>query len=175
MRWCRAGEEEEDPCYSPQKALTLALTDWLAEFLTPDHPGGRASFTEQLVRCRSSLVLARSPGGLKKEPSEEEPMQTDMGESCYAPGAEEKPLYTAEPLSLEDLKLLAELFYLPYEHGLTARTMLQELDWLKQHSAPAEAGEVGPPALQTRPRAAAASSCFLSPDGWLALQSSALR
>lgn len=36
-----AGEEEEDPCYSPQKALTRALTDWLQEFLIPDHPGGR--------------------------------------------------------------------------------------------------------------------------------------
>lgn len=76
-------------------------------------------------------------------------MQTDMGEGSYAPGAEEKPLYTAEPLSLDDLKLLSDLFYLPYEHGLTARTMLEELDWLKKHSvaASAEAGEVGPPAL----------------------------
>lgn len=34
------GEEEQDP-YSPQKALTLALTDWLQEFLTWDPPGGR--------------------------------------------------------------------------------------------------------------------------------------
>lgn len=34
------GEEEQDPCYSPQKALTLALTDWLQEFLVADHPGG---------------------------------------------------------------------------------------------------------------------------------------
>lgn len=34
------GEEEQDPCYSPQKALTLALTDWLQEFLMADHPGG---------------------------------------------------------------------------------------------------------------------------------------
>lgn len=41
----RTGEEEEDPCYSPQKALTLALTDWLQEFLIPDHPGGRRGGT----------------------------------------------------------------------------------------------------------------------------------
>nr|XP_046261590.1 protein O-GlcNAcase isoform X2 [Scatophagus argus] len=121
--WCKAttdggqrdvemGDEEQDACYSPQKALVLALTDWLQEFLSTKQPGVR----------------------LKKESSDEEPMQTDMGESPYVPGPEENPLYTAEPLTLNDLKLLSDLFYLPYEHGPTARTMLQELDWLKNHS-----------------------------------------
>lgn len=61
-------------------------------------------------------------------------MQTDSGESPYVPGPEENSLYTAEPLTLDDLKLLSDLFYLPYEHGPTARSMLQELDWLKTHS-----------------------------------------
>ncbi|XP_076583719.1 protein O-GlcNAcase [Chaetodon auriga] len=127
--WCKAtadggqrdvemGDEEQDPCYSPQKALTLALTDWLQEFLMADQPGVR----------------------LKKESSDEEPMQTDMGESSYVPGPDENPLYTAEPLTLNDLKLLSDLFYLPYEHGPTARTMLQELDWLKNNSQAAVAG-----------------------------------
>uniref|UniRef100_A0A3B4EYI0 protein O-GlcNAcase n=1 Tax=Pundamilia nyererei TaxID=303518 RepID=A0A3B4EYI0_9CICH len=119
--WCKApaegaprdvemGDEEQDPCYSPQKALNLALTDWLEEFMSTDQPGGR------------------------KESSEEEPMQTDMCESPYIPGPGENPLYTAEPLTLDDLKLLSDLFYLPYEHGTTARTMLQELDWLKNQT-----------------------------------------
>ncbi|XP_056891639.1 protein O-GlcNAcase isoform X2 [Takifugu flavidus] len=126
--WCKApahaeprdvemGEEEQDPCYSPQKALTLALTDWLQEFLMADHPGGH----------------------LKKGSSDEEPMQMDMGDSAHIPEPEENPLYTAEPLTLNDLKLLSDLFYLPYEHGRTARKMLQELDWLKKHSAAASA------------------------------------
>lgn len=102
-------------------------------------------------------------------------MQTDLGESSYSPGAEEKPLYTAEPLSLDDLKLLSDLFYLPYEHGPTARTMLQELDWLKNHSAE----EVSPALLEPLSPAAppcmhACSSSFLFPDGRVALQSSAL-
>lgn len=81
----------------------------------------------------------------------------ELGESFCAPGAEEKPLSTAEPLSLDDLKLLADLFYLPYEHGQTARTMLQELAWLKNHSAE----EVGPPAV--RPSPAAAPRIFVPP------------
>ncbi|XP_034715840.1 protein O-GlcNAcase isoform X2 [Etheostoma cragini] len=121
--WCKAAtdggqrdvemsDEEQDPCYSPKKALTLALTDWLQEFLNTDQPGAR----------------------LKKESLGEEPMQTDGGETPHVPGAGENPLYTAEPLTLDDLKLLSDLFYLPYEYGPTARTMLQELDWLKKHS-----------------------------------------
>ena len=50
------------------------------------------------------------------------------------PGPGDRPLYTAEPLTLADLSLLAELFYLPYEYGPAARSMLQQLDWLKTHS-----------------------------------------
>eukprot|EP00066_Takifugu_rubripes_P027301 XP_011616567.1 PREDICTED: protein O-GlcNAcase-like isoform X2 [Takifugu rubripes] len=84
--------------------------------------------------------MADHPGGhLKKGSSDEEPMQMDMGDSAHIPEPEENPLYTAEPLTLNDLKLLSDLFYLPYEHGRTARKMLQELDWLKKHSAAASA------------------------------------
>ncbi|KAM3865431.1 protein O-GlcNAcase [Diretmus argenteus] len=126
--WCKAtadggqrdvemSDEEQDLSYCPHKALTFALTDWLQEFLSTDQPGG----------------ARHPPARLKKESSDEEPMQTDMGEITYVPGPGENPLYTAEPLTLADLNLLSELFYLPYEHGPTARTMLQELDWLKNH------------------------------------------
>lgn len=66
-------------------------------------------------------------------------MQTDTAGSPYVPGADENPLHTAEPLTLDDLTLLSDLFHLPYEHGPTARTMLRELDWLKSHSAAASA------------------------------------
>lgn len=66
-------------------------------------------------------------------------MQTDVGAGPYVPGAGENPLYTAEPLTLEDLNLLSEIFYLPYEYGPTAKTMLQELDWIKKNSGAAVA------------------------------------
>ncbi|XP_077574492.1 protein O-GlcNAcase isoform X1 [Stigmatopora nigra] len=128
--WCKApadpasrdvemGDEEQDPCYSPQKALTLALADWLEEFLSTDQP----------TAC------------LKKESSDEEPMQTDLGEHSYEPGPGENSLYTAEPLTLDDLMLLCELFYLPYEHGATAKTMLHELNWLINHSQAEQTSE----------------------------------
>ncbi|KAM4594557.1 protein O-GlcNAcase [Fundulus diaphanus] len=124
--WCKSsateGRTDVELGYSPQEALTLALSDWLQEFMSTDQPGGA---------CR----LAR----LKKDLSEEEPMQTDASESPHVPGPGENPLYTAEPLTSEDLNLLSDLFYLPYEHGTTARVMLEELDWLKNHRPAAAA------------------------------------
>lgn len=97
-------------------------------------------------------------------------MQTEV-ESAYAPGVEEKPRWAAEPLTLDDLKLLAELFYLPYEHGPTARTMLQELHWLKAHSPE----EVGLPFRRGLRQQVRAPSRLLFPGGRVALQSAALR
>ncbi|XP_041838960.1 protein O-GlcNAcase [Melanotaenia boesemani] len=135
--WCKApvdggsrdvemGDEEQDSSYSPQKALSLALSDWLQEFMSTDQPGGPSR-----------------PSRFKKESSDEEPMQTDMGDNPYVPGPGENPLYTAEPLTLDDLTLLSDLFYLPYEYGSTAQTMLQELDWLinNSHAATAQTDE----------------------------------
>lgn len=66
-------------------------------------------------------------------------MQTDE----YVPGPRENPLYTAEPLTLDDLMLLSDLFYLPYEYGPTALNMLQELQWLRSNSDAAAFGPVG--------------------------------
>lgn len=120
------------------------------------------------------------PAHLKKDSLDEEPMQTDLAESPYVPSADENPLYTAEPLTLDDLTLLSDLFYLPYEHGLTARTMLQELNWLKNHSAVASADTdqvlLPPPA-----RAAFLLAQLVRvvtelspPDGRVALQSAAV-
>lgn len=122
--WCKSstlqGTRDVEMGYSPRDALTLALTDWLQELMSTDQTGGA---------CRSAR--------LRKELSDEEPMQTD--ESPYVPGPGDNPLYTAEPLTLDDLNLLSDLFYLPYEHGATARVMLEELDWLRNHREDAAA------------------------------------
>ncbi|XP_072516217.1 protein O-GlcNAcase [Salminus brasiliensis] len=131
--WCKSSTVQKDVSmdgedqgsdYNPQEALRLALTDWLAEFSMADQPD----------------VSRAGSGCPKREPSEEEPMQTDE----YVPSPRENPLYTAEPLTLEDLTLLSELFYLPYEHGPTALTMLTELHWLRGNRDAAVFSPVAP-------------------------------
>ncbi|KPP60364.1 hypothetical protein Z043_121645, partial [Scleropages formosus] len=53
-------------------------------------------------------------------------MQIDeqMGREPYVPSPKEKPLFMMEGVTLEDLSLLVELFYLPYEHGSRATHIL---------------------------------------------------
>lgn len=56
-------------------------------------------------------------------------------QDVYVPEHNGNPLFTAEPLAIEDLTLLAELFYLPYEHGNKAVQMLREFNWLRANSS----------------------------------------
>ncbi|XP_053548462.1 protein O-GlcNAcase [Bombina bombina] len=65
------------------------------------------------------------------------PMQTDeqFNKEHFLPGPDEKPLYNAEPVSLEDLQLLVDLFFLPYEHGPKGAQMLKEFQWLRANSS----------------------------------------
>uniref|UniRef100_A0A8C4WYV4 protein O-GlcNAcase n=1 Tax=Eptatretus burgeri TaxID=7764 RepID=A0A8C4WYV4_EPTBU len=55
------------------------------------------------------------------------PMQTDDG-------LETHPNCVIEPVTMEDLGLLADLFYLPYEHGPRAVQLLRNFHWLKVNS-----------------------------------------
>ncbi|XP_073451586.1 protein O-GlcNAcase [Aquarana catesbeiana] len=65
------------------------------------------------------------------------PMQTDeqISKEPFIPGPNEKPLYAAEAVTLDDLQLLADLFFLPYEHGPKGAQMLKEFQWLRANSS----------------------------------------
>ncbi|MEQ2202557.1 hypothetical protein XENOCAPTIV_006606 [Xenoophorus captivus] len=88
---------------------------------------------------KESLAESKSPEESIQEDSGSDiaPMQTDdqLKQDTYVPGPDEKPLFTPEPPTLEDLCLLAELFYLPYEHGPKATQMLKEFNWLRANSS----------------------------------------
>ncbi|XP_053437203.1 protein O-GlcNAcase-like [Nycticebus coucang] len=64
------------------------------------------------------------------------PMQIDeqTHKEQFVPGPNEKLFYTIEPVTSEDLQLLADLFYLPYEHGPKGTQMLREFRWLRANS-----------------------------------------
>ncbi|KAM4704281.1 protein O-GlcNAcase [Rhinophrynus dorsalis] len=88
---------------------------------------------------KESIVEAKSSEACMQEDATNDiaPMQTDeqIGKEQFVPGPNEKPLYTAEAVSLEDLQLLADLFYLPYEHGPKGVQMLKEFQWLRANSS----------------------------------------
>ncbi|KAL0616395.1 Protein O-GlcNAcase [Plecturocebus cupreus] len=88
---------------------------------------------------KESIAESKSPEMSMQEDciSDIAPMQTDeqTNKEQFVPGPSEKPLYTAEPVTLEDLQLLADLFYLPYEHGPKGAQMLREFQWLRANSS----------------------------------------
>ncbi|OXB71068.1 UNVERIFIED_CONTAM: hypothetical protein H355_015747 [Colinus virginianus] len=72
--------------YNPQKALELALLDWVAE--------------------------------IKQQVLEAEEDRSD----------------SSAPLTVEEVRMLVELFYLPYRHGPQAQHLLEDLQWLRANS-----------------------------------------
>ncbi|PNI81938.1 MGEA5 isoform 2 [Pan troglodytes] len=88
---------------------------------------------------KETIAESKSPEMSMQEDciSDIAPMQTDeqTNKEQFVPGPNEKPLYTAEPVTLEDLQLLADLFYLPYEHGPKGAQMLREFQWLRANSS----------------------------------------
>ncbi|XP_042289986.1 protein O-GlcNAcase isoform X4 [Thunnus albacares] len=117
-------DAEADP---EEKHVGPILADKMAEDLKP------------MDTDKESLAESKSPEESIQEDSGSDiaPMQTDdqLKQDVFVPRPDEKPLFTAEPLSLEDLSLLAELFYLPYEHGPKAMQMLKEFNWLRANSS----------------------------------------
>ena len=73
--------------------------------------------THDIFFC--AMLEKKDEDAVKKE--QEMPME--IGEP------KEKPALT--PLSVEDLLLLVDLFYLPYNHGQKAKQIIADFKWLK--------------------------------------------
>ncbi|XP_048464811.1 protein O-GlcNAcase isoform X2 [Rhincodon typus] len=121
----------EKPDEQEAKNVNQILTDIVKAKMSED--------LKPMEMDKDSIAESKSPEISMQEDSGSDiaPMQTDeqMNKEQYVPGPNEKPLYTAEAVTLEDLNLLAEMFYLPYEHGPKAVQMLREFQWLRANSS----------------------------------------
>ncbi|XP_043568866.1 protein O-GlcNAcase isoform X2 [Chiloscyllium plagiosum] len=121
----------EKPDEQEAKNVNQILTDIVKAKMSED--------LKPMDMDKDSIAESKSPEISMQEDSGSDiaPMQTDeqMNKEQYVPGPNEKPLYTAEAVTLEDLNLLAEMFYLPYEHGPKAVQMLREFQWLRANSS----------------------------------------
>ena len=61
--------------------------------------------------------------------SKDIPQEEDLDNPAFRP-----PISDEKKLTEEDVMLLVELFYLPYEHGPKAVAMLEEVHWLKSNA-----------------------------------------
>lgn len=120
-------EKQEDG----DKNISQILTD-IAEAKMSEELKPMDTDKESIAESKSPEMSMQDDCG-----SDIAPMQTDeqTNKEQFVPGPHEKPLYSVEPVTLEDLQLLADLFYLPYEHGPKGAQMLREFQWLRANSS----------------------------------------
>lgn len=120
-------EKQEDG----DKNINQILTD-IAEAKMSEELKPMDTDKESIIESKSPEMSMQDDCG-----SDIAPMQTDeqTNKEQFVPGPLEKPLYAVEPVTLEDLQLLADLFYLPYEHGPKGAQMLREFQWLRANSS----------------------------------------
>lgn len=157
------GETEEVPshlgphAYHPRKALQAALLDWIPEFYRTKSAYGRllsgAFLSGAGSQSGSQTVLLDGSSTFQPLSSElvnslvQQPPLEPM--DCNpSPGAsprhgtksneemqteEETVTDDGRQLTLEDVALLVDLFYLPFEHGHQGMAFLQEFHWLRSN------------------------------------------
>lgn len=120
--------------YQVNKALDQALIDWLPEF----HKTKSATDSHALVKFDHS-PLEMSPKPAVSILNIDDDSQDSISESQISTASSK--VHTMEcdghanacELTLDDIRLLVELFYLPYEYGPHAQQMLVDFYWLRFH------------------------------------------
>ncbi|XP_012663042.1 protein O-GlcNAcase-like isoform X2 [Otolemur garnettii] len=129
-------EEPMDMAVEGQEATHHKIDD---QILTDTMEAKMAEEWKPMDTDKESVAESKSSETSMQEDSisDTAPMQIDeqTDKQQFVPGPNEKPCYTIEPVTLEDLQLLADLFYLPYEHGPKGAQMLREFWWLRANSS----------------------------------------
>jgi len=111
------GEKHPTPssqCYCPKKALVMAVTDWLPELYKTKKSSGSAKIQQ-----------SREPDG---NHGDDDSAKAKRSEKKSSGSPESKKRF--DRLTVMDVILLCDLFYLPYEHGPQAIQLLQSARWL---------------------------------------------
>lgn len=147
------GKEGSPPCtvaYEPRKALEMAIMDWLPELYKPKSSFGQKNiFYTDLVSKKSDPKLEvekinhdieledKSDG---KKIDEDVPMATDEENRNKKPddtsqnaATDGRKKYLENNLYWEEVQMICDFFYLPFEHGPTGEKMLNAAKWLVDH------------------------------------------
>ena len=112
-------ETKPGSLYEPRSAMITALEDWIPYFYV----------------CSLQTPTGKAEVGLSSMDTELVGSVVEVEMECeraLKPVSEKYRKYEGR-LTVEDLSLLCDLFYLPSEHGLAADELLQEAVWLKEY------------------------------------------
>ncbi|KAF8561940.1 hypothetical protein P879_01335 [Paragonimus westermani] len=124
--------------YRPREALLVALRDWLSLMLQ-DQQVTQGSFSKPATAGGSPTPMETD--AVDPLPSAEAEMQVDSSVHASMPSIAKVPseagnsdVSTSVDVTIEDLELFADLFYLPFAHGPAAVRLLELGHWLREHS-----------------------------------------
>nr|CAD7407520.1 unnamed protein product [Timema poppensis] len=133
--------------YHPRQALRNAINEWLPEFFRPRAVWGPIAKPQQVVAaavpipiipsvntCMSLTTTTTSCSSATLPLINSNQLQA-LAEVCSSVTTSISEATLCEKaLTHEDLALLCDLFYLPFEHGGQGIQLLQEFNWLKSNA-----------------------------------------
>lgn len=151
-----------DTRYQPRSALRIALSEWMGQLRTSRQPphikvpavpaltdplpsnmictGGNDSFMQPAMLPISNSLLSASQESVSDSVSvsdsdtsvELEPMDCLSNADDLADMAVEPEV--KEELTYDDIQMVADFFFLPFEHGTKSSQLLNDLHWLKSNA-----------------------------------------
>ncbi|CAL8078534.1 unnamed protein product [Calicophoron daubneyi] len=125
------------PTYRPREALLFALRDWLSLMLQDQQvahpPSSKSSLTVGIPTPMETDALETNDAEMQVESlptSDPSPNAT----AAEASNGRASDLNGPVSVTLEDLELFADLFYLPFSHGPAGMRLLELGYWLREHS-----------------------------------------
>ncbi|ODN00482.1 Protein O-GlcNAcase [Orchesella cincta] len=98
-----------------------------SEMSSPDEGVESGNTSVSVMNLDSELESGGSSTNQANTPSSSMQVENQLDEDS-------KPVNTEQALTVEDLQLLCDLFYLPFEHGLQGLQLLHDFQWLKTNS-----------------------------------------
>jgi len=114
--------------YDPKSALKLAVEEWLEEF-DKSKPVEMKSYAKRHTMPSLANGQTVYTGQYSLD-------ITNGEESCEVDNTKAK----SSDITLADLYLLIDLFYLPYEHGDSSKALLEGFSWLRENSSQLNSG-----------------------------------
>nr|AKA09674.1 O-GlcNAcase [Trichoplax adhaerens] len=111
--WCQSKRTRFN--YDVEKALEQSIREWTEEFCIPRLPDG--------------YLLEADTSDTNVNEYMDDEMQSDSRPISPANSMETDK----DELTVKDIRLLVELFYLPQKHGKTANDLLAQAKWLKSN------------------------------------------
>ena len=116
-------EEQSEEVYQVEEAFHRALIDWLPEFNKNKSADGCSLLSENSAQAMSPK------SSIGDDDSQDDSLSENSAHRIHTMEFEQSSL--SSELTLADLRLLVELFYLPYEHGNNVQQMLMDFHWLR--------------------------------------------